>query len=73
MLIREPSSRLKVCASLCRLCSLVVTAGFGQGIWVLCPKAEDSAQILLPNPGPTALQHRQGAQENTQGDGTETH
>lgn len=51
----------------------MATAGFGQGIWVLCPKAEDSAQILLPNPGPTALQHCQGAQENTQGGGTETH
>lgn len=38
--------------------------------WVLCPKAENSA---FQTQSPTALQHCQGAQENTQGGGTETH
>lgn len=45
MLIREPSSRLKVCASLCRLCSLMATAGFGQ----LGPLSQ-GRKLSLPNP-----------------------
>lgn len=55
-------------------CSLLATADLGQsGIWVLCLKVEDSARIpLLILRSPGALQHCQGAQENTQRS-TETH
>lgn len=46
----------------------MATAGFGQ----LGPLSQ-GRKLSLPNPSPTALQHCQGAQENTQGGGTETH